>query len=200
MRRKTIGTAAWLPLPLLLAAWSPGPRSQAAAPDAVDAPAEVEPAAPTAVPGPLAAEEPAPAAAEAAPSPPSAEPATAEALGRAHARRFAAMVERDLEALGALLADELTYTHSNGRVETKEQFLAALASGALEYLAIVSEGESAVRLYADGEVGLIAGAARVTVRTGGREGAVTLRYTSVYVHRDGRWQLVAWHSSAVPAT
>jgi uncharacterized protein (TIGR02246 family) len=194
--------AAWLPLPLLLAAWTPGPRSQAAAPDAVDAPAEVEPAAPTAVPGPLAAEEPAPAAAgaEAAPSPPSAEPATAEVLGRAHARRFAAMVERDLEALGALLADDLTYTHSNGKVETKEQFLAALASGALEYLAIASEGESAVRLYADGEVGLITGTARVAVRMGGREGAVTLRYTSVYVERDGRWQLAAWHSSAVPSS
>ena len=108
--------------------------------------------------------------------------------------------QREAASPGALLADELTYTHSNGRVETKEQFLAALASGALEYLAIVSEGESAVRLYADGEVGLIAGAARVTVRTGGREGAVTLRYTSVYVHRDGRWQLVAWHSSAVPSS
>ena len=35
MTRRTIGMAAWLPLPLLLAAWTPGPRSQAAAPDGV---------------------------------------------------------------------------------------------------------------------------------------------------------------------
>ncbi len=125
------------------------------------------------------------------------EKATAEALGQAHARRFRAMVERDLAALGELLADELTYTHSNGKVETKAEFLAALEGGALAYLAIESEGESP-RLYAGGTVGLITGTGRFRVRLGEREGEARLRYTSVYVHRDGRWRLAAWHSSAVP--
>jgi len=128
------------------------------------------------------------------------EPATAEALGQAHARRFAAMVAGDLAALGELLADELTYTHSNGKVETKAEFLAALEGGALRYLAIASEGESPPRLYGDGAVGVITGTGRFRVRLGEREGEATLRYTSVYVHRDGRWRLAAWHSSAVPAS
>lgn len=129
-----------------------------------------------------------------------AEPPTTEALAAAHQRRFQAMVDGDLEALAPMLADELVYTHSSGKTETKEEFLAALEGGALRYLAIVSEGESPLRLYGDGEVGLITGGARVRVRTGGeegQEGEVVLRYTSVYVHRDGRWQLAAWHSSAV---
>ena len=128
-----------------------------------------------------------------------AEAPPSDALAATHARRFEAMVGRDLDALGELLADELTYAHSNGKVETKEEFLAALESGALQYLEIAAAGESTIRRYGDGTVGVITGPARVRVRIGEREGEVTLVYTSVYVHRDGRWQLVAWHSSAVPA-
>jgi hypothetical protein len=131
------------------------------------------------------------AAAEAPQAPP------ADDLATAHAERFAAMVAGDLDALAPMLADELTYAHSDGRVETREQFLASLAGGGLVYLAIASEGESALRRYGDGEVGVITGAARLRVRLGEREGEMTLRYTSVYVLRDGRWRLAAWHSSPI---
>lgn len=123
---------------------------------------------------------------------------TAAELTAAHARRFEAMVSRDLEALDGLLAEELTYTHSSGKVESKAEFLAALEGGGLRYLAIESEDE-ALRLYGDGSVGVITGTGRFRVRLGEREGEITLRYTSVYVHRDNRWRLTAWHSSAVPA-
>jgi len=119
-------------------------------------------------------------------------------LAAAHARRFEAMIGREIDALGELLADELTYAHSNGKVETKAEFLAALESGALQYLEIAAAGENVIRRYGDGTVGVITGPARVRVRIGEREGEVTLVYTSVYVHRDGRWQLVAWHSSTAP--
>jgi len=125
--------------------------------------------------------------------------APSDDLAATHARRFEAMVGREIDALGELLADELTYAHSNGRVETKAEFLAALESGALSYLEIASAGESTIRRYGDGTVGVITGPARVRVRLGDREGEVTLVTTSVYVHRDGRWQLVAWHSSAMPS-
>ena len=140
----------------------------------------------------LAAAAPAAVAAEAP------EPVPSDDLAATHARRFEAMVGRDLAALGELLADELTYAHSNGKVETKAEFLAALESGALQYLEIASAGESAIRRYGGGTIGVITGPARVRVRIGEREGEVTLVYTSVYVHRDGRWQLAAWHSSAAP--
>lgn len=126
------------------------------------------------------------------------EQAPPDDLAAVHARRFEAMVGGDLDALRELLADDLTYSHSNGKVETKDEFLAALESGALRYLEIASAGESVIRRYGDGTVGVITGPARVRVRIGEREGEVTLVYTSVYVLRDGRWQLVAWHSSAAP--
>lgn len=124
-------------------------------------------------------------------------PAPEDDLAGAHAARFAAMVAGDLDALGGMLAGDLTYAHSDGRVETKEQLLASLAGGGLAYLAIESEGESVIRRYGGGEVGVITGAGRFRVRLGEREGEVVLRYTSVYVRQDGRWRLAAWHSSAV---
>ena len=123
--------------------------------------------------------------------------APADGLGATHAARFAAMVAGDVEALEGMLADDLTYAHSDGRVESKEQFLASLAGGDLAYLAIASEGESVIRRYGGGEVGVITGPVRVRVRLGEREGEMTLRTTSVYVRSDGRWQLAAWHSSVV---
>lgn len=143
-----------------------------------------------------------PAASPAAPAPGQAPAAPAVAapeddLASAHAARFAAMVAGDVEALEGMLADDLTYAHSDGRVESKEQFLASLAGGDLAYLAIASEGESVIRRYGGGEVGVITGPARVRVRLGEREGEMTLRTTSVYVRRDGRWQLAAWHSSPI---
>jgi hypothetical protein len=131
------------------------------------------------------------AAAEAPQAPPE------DDLATAHAERFTAMVAGDVDVLGPMLADELTYAHSDGRVESKEQFLASLAGGDLVYLAIASEGESVIRCYGGDGVGVITGAARFRVRLGEREGEMTLRYTSVYVLRDGRWQLAAWHSSPI---
>jgi hypothetical protein len=38
-------------------------------------------------------------------------------------QRVAAMVKKDIPALGALLADDLTYTHSGGTTDTRASFL-----------------------------------------------------------------------------
>src|SRR2546425_605476 len=50
--------------------------------------------------------------------------------------RADAMVRQDLEALASLLADDLSYTHSDGRTDTKESFLDLVAGPALRYLGI----------------------------------------------------------------
>ena len=39
------------------------------------------------------------------------------------AKRITAMTQQDLATLNALLADDLTYTHSRGGTDTKESFL-----------------------------------------------------------------------------
>ena len=103
-------------------------------------------------------------------------------------QRFAAMVAADVGTLERLLADELTYTHSNGTTDSKLELLAALSSGTLKYLSVEPE-EMRSRPY--GEVGVVTGRAAMKVRAGGQDLAFRIAFTDVYVRRDGRWQMVA---------
>ena len=112
------------------------------------------------------------------------------------ARRFAAMVRADGAELGRLLADDLTYGHSSGQLDTKASLLAALASGKLRYESLVP-GDETVRIYADTAVGT--GEVAVRAQAGDQKLDATLRFTDVWVQQDGRWRLVAWQSTRVPA-
>jgi len=110
-------------------------------------------------------------------------------------QRFTAMAKGDLAALDGLLAEDLTYVHSDGRVETKTEYLESLRSGKLRYLSAEPEGPS-VRVY--GDVAVCSGLAKFHVFSAGREAQLVTRYTDVYVKRDGRWRLVAWQSTRLP--
>ena len=54
----------------------------------------------------------------------------------AELKRFEAATKNDLDTLGKLLADDLTYTHSTGVLETKTVFLESLKSGKLQFKTI----------------------------------------------------------------
>ncbi len=110
-------------------------------------------------------------------------------------RRFDAMIRADRGALESMLASNLSYTHSNADVENKEQFLANIQSGALDYHAIDPQ-EMNVRIYENAAV--ITGLAKVRLRNQGRELDIALRYTDVYVREGGAWKLAAWQSTRVP--
>ena len=49
-------------------------------------------------------------------------------------RRFAAMAASDISELNQVLADDLHYTHANGMVEDKAEFIRKIASGERAYL------------------------------------------------------------------
>lgn len=111
-------------------------------------------------------------------------------------QRFAAMTRADVAALDTLLADDLTYAHTSGQLERKREFLATLRSGRLVYDSIVPT-EHRVRFYDN--ISVVTGGARVQVRpTGATPLRFNIRYTSVYVLRRDRWQLVAWQSTRRP--
>lgn len=112
-----------------------------------------------------------------------------------HAVRFQAMLKNDLEALAPLLADDLVYIHSAAELETKQQFLERLRSGALRYRAI-EPSETVVRTY--GPVAIVTGRAKVKVTSSGNDRELEMRYTSVYRNTGNRWQLVSWQSTRVP--
>ena len=103
------------------------------------------------------------------------------------------MIDDDVATLEAILADDLTYGHSSGVVDTKAAYLEALRSGKTKYLSF-DRLQSAVRVY--GETAVVTGTATLSLR--GQAAPFTLRYTLVYVLRDRQWRMVAWQSTRFP--
>jgi ketosteroid isomerase-like protein len=129
-------------------------------------------------------------------APLAAAPTAAEsAVLAAEQARVAALVQDDFAALERLLADDLTYTHSNAAVDSKAQFLASLRSGRLKYQAL-DHSDQRVRVY--GGAAILTGQTNVRSMFEGQPMRLTLRFTIVYIQRAGRWQMAAWHSARVP--
>jgi ketosteroid isomerase-like protein len=123
---------------------------------------------------------------------------TAAALERevleADGRRVQALLSNDLAALEDLLADDLTYVHSNGNLDTKDTYIGALRSGATRYLSMVMSGLS---VRTDGNTAVVAGSFEARVQTRNGEVNPKPRVLIVYVKRDGRWQMLAWQSTSI---
>lgn len=109
-------------------------------------------------------------------------------------QRFEAMVKGDVAALDGLLSNDLTYTHSNGTVETKRQFLDSIASKILEYRFIDAKD---VQVRVHGDAAIVTGRASVKLAARGQETDLPLRFTAVYLREGGEWKLAAWQSTRV---
>ncbi len=109
--------------------------------------------------------------------------------------RFAAMQRNDLAALATMLAEDLVYCHSNGRCESREEFLEALRSGAMRYRRIAVRE---LRPRQIGDVVLVHGRIALEADLQNAPARLQLVYTDLYARRAGRWQLVAWQSTRLP--
>ena len=119
-----------------------------------------------------------------------------DALLKIEADRFRATVAADLAGLDFRLAEDLSYCHSNGKCESKSEYLASLRSGSTKYqkMQLIS---ARVRRY--GDIAILNGQVRVDAEMAGTQlKDVQLAYTDVYRRERGRWRLIAWHSSRMP--
>lgn len=119
----------------------------------------------------------------------------AEAVKAAELARFRAMTSNDVPALEASLGDDLIYTHSSAAVDTKASYVGSIRSGALKYVSI-EPSEMKVRVY--GTTAVITAMAKMTTISKGETLNNQLRYTDIWVLRDGRWQMVGWQSTRIP--
>jgi ketosteroid isomerase-like protein len=110
-------------------------------------------------------------------------------------KRMDAMARQDIATLNALLADDLVYTHSSARVDTKQSLIGAMESGATVYTAVEPSGVVAQDL---GTAVVLTGAARISVTSNGNPINFGVRFTDVYVNKGGEWQMVAWQSTRLP--
>jgi len=107
-------------------------------------------------------------------------------------KRMQAMGAKDVAALEALLADDLVYTHSSARVDTKQSLIANMKSGATVYSSVEP---SEVRAQDLGDVVVLTGVARVRVLSNGKQLDFRVRFTDAYANRGGRWQMAVWQST-----
>ena len=110
-------------------------------------------------------------------------------------RRIEAMTKQDTQALDEILADDLSYTHSTARVETKAEFISSLSSGRTKYQSIERD-EVKVRRY--GDTAVVTGRAKFHVNANGQDIKFQVRFTGVYAKRDDVWRMVAWQSTKLP--
>ena len=118
-----------------------------------------------------------------------------EAVRAAESQRLRALVTADYAALDRLLADDLTYTHSTAKVDTKATYLEPLLAGRTRYQSL-EPADVQVRIY--GTTGVVTGVLRSVALVAGKESRTNLRFTNVWVERDSRWQMVAWQSTRLP--
>jgi len=121
--------------------------------------------------------------------------AAADAVRDAESRRLRALVSADYQALDLLLADELSYGHSTAKVDSKASYLEPLKSGPTRYTSLQPE-DVQVRVY--GATAVLTGTMRSVAMVAGQESRTHLRFTSVWIERDARWQMAAWQSTRVP--
>ena len=110
-------------------------------------------------------------------------------------RRIEAMTKQDAQALDEILADDLSYTHSTARVETKAEFISSLTSGRTKYRSMERD-DVKVRRY--GDTAVVTGRAKFQVNANGQDIKFQVRFTDVYAKRDDVWRMVAWQSTKLP--
>jgi hypothetical protein len=106
-----------------------------------------------------------------------------------------AMAQKDIATLNAVLSDNLTYTHSTARLDTKKSLIEAMESGRTVYTGVEPSDVKAQDL---GTAVVLTGTARMHVMSNGRPNNFGVRFTDVYVNNAGQWQMVAWQSTRLP--
>jgi ketosteroid isomerase-like protein len=111
-------------------------------------------------------------------------------------RRYQAMLDGDHEALDALCADELCYTHSNGVRDTKAEYFGKLREGYYVYHRIDHPVE---RVEVAGDAAMVVGRMTADLTSGGVRKTIDCLATAVWTRSGSGWRLLGYAPTPVPA-
>jgi hypothetical protein len=114
----------------------------------------------------------------------------AAAISRIETKRFEAMSKKDTNYLKFILSPNLVYTHSNGLVESRNDFIHSIATEKIVYQQIGIK-EQKIKLYH--KTAVVTGVIHVKGLLKEKEFEIDIRYTDVYIKTDD-WKLVVWQS------
>jgi ketosteroid isomerase-like protein len=107
-----------------------------------------------------------------------------------------ARLKGDIAYLERLYAPELRITGADGSVIERNTDIARFASGAIKPQSMERED---MRITVYGDAAVVIGRDNLKGTYNGVSGGGSVRFTHVYVRRDGRWQLVASQGTWIQA-
>ena len=114
--------------------------------------------------------------------------ADAPAVAAAAEKLRVAMIDPTPAALNALVADDLSYGHSGGKVDTKASFIADLMSGASDFVTIAITDQS-IKLVDN--VAIVRHTLTADTNDSGKPGKVSIKILGVWQKQGGDWKLLA---------
>jgi ketosteroid isomerase-like protein len=122
---------------------------------------------------------------------------TIQAVRDADDRRCRAMTDHDLDALAQLLGDDLVYTHSNARSDSKAEYMANLSSGKVRYREVHRDS---VIITLHGDTAVMHGHVILKTTREGTDRTLDNKFLCVWAKKPAGWQMVACASTPIPKT
>ena len=99
-----------------------------------------------------------------------------------------AMIDPTPTALSALVADDLSYGHSGGRVDTKDSFIGDLIAGKSDFVTIVITDQT---IKVVGHTAIVRHTLTADTNDSGKPGKVQIKILGVWQQQGGQWKLLA---------
>ena len=116
-----------------------------------------------------------------------------EAIRDLERDRFRAMVDGNGPLLDELLSENASFVHTNGKRETKQQFIDAITAGRRRYRQIEIQSQDVVAVGR--ETCVVTGRALFEMEANNGALLYPIAYTSIQTQEDGQWRLVAWQAT-----
>lgn len=116
-----------------------------------------------------------------------------EAIRALERDRFRAMVDGDVPLLNQLLSDSVSFVHTNGKRETKQQFIDAISGGHRRYRQIELQSQEVLPVGSDTCV--VTGRALLEIEANNGALLFPIAYTAIQAQEGGHWRLVAWQAT-----
>jgi hypothetical protein len=106
-----------------------------------------------------------------------------------------AMLDADKATLEKCTAAELSYGHSSGKVETKAEFVDALATGKSDFVSINLTDQT---IKVVGNTAIVRHTLQGETNDNGNRGTVRLFVLTVWQKQNGQWKLLARQAARPP--
>ena len=106
-----------------------------------------------------------------------------------------AMISGERAELETIAADQLSYGHSSGLVETKTQFVEKIASGQSDFVSIEFKNQT---ISISKKTAIVRHELHATNNDNGKPGEVHLKILLVWQKQSGQWKLLARQAVKIP--